>query len=250
MSDAALFYTGLVAEAYAALKAETFDPQRYADFVERAGQPALEVGCGDGHPLLELRDRGLDVDGVDSSEDMISRAREASAARGHTPMLVVDRMEGMRLDRRYRAIYLAGPTFELLPDDDTALAALRSFRAHLEEDGTIMVPLWLPSPTPPEDLGRSREAEDAAGTTLRYTPLSESFDTDGRTRRTQVRYERIAADAETAVVEQDWIIHAQTPATMRQLAGQADLRVTDVSPPERTLTGEPGEECVLELCPA
>lgn len=247
MNEAAQFYTGLVAEAYAALKAETFDPQRYADFVEQAGQPALEVGCGDGHPLLELCDLGLAVDGVDSSADMIARARVEAASRGHRPTLVVAAMESMRLQRRYRSIYLAGPTFELLPDDETALAALRSFHSHLQNGGTVMIPLWLPAPTPPEDLGRSRETTDEAGTTLRYTPLSETFDADGRTRRTRVRYERITADGTRERVEKDWIIHAQTPATMRDLADRAGLHLLDVSPPAADLTGEAGEEFVIRL---
>ena len=48
MTDPADFYTGLVAEAYSALKAQTFDPTVYAAFVRAHGQPGLEVGCGAG----------------------------------------------------------------------------------------------------------------------------------------------------------------------------------------------------------
>ncbi|WP_407061585.1 methyltransferase domain-containing protein [Actinomadura napierensis] len=46
----------------------------------------MELGCGDGDPLLELRRRGLDVDGVDSSADKLERlgrrARESPFAGG------------------------------------------------------------------------------------------------------------------------------------------------------------------------
>jgi len=38
------FYTGVVAEMYRHLRSETFDPERYAAFVERSGEPALELG--------------------------------------------------------------------------------------------------------------------------------------------------------------------------------------------------------------
>lgn len=51
------FYTGIVAELYRHLRAETFDAEPYARFVERSGEPALELGCGDGDPLLDLRAR-------------------------------------------------------------------------------------------------------------------------------------------------------------------------------------------------
>ncbi|MGW2161297.1 class I SAM-dependent methyltransferase [Nonomuraea sp. NPDC001699] len=118
--DPADFYTGIVAELYGPLKSFTQDPEPYAAFVERAGVPALELGCGDGDPLLELRHRGLEVDGVDSSADMLERLRRRAGEQGVTADLFHQRMESLDLPRRYRAIFLAGPTFTLLPDDATA----------------------------------------------------------------------------------------------------------------------------------
>ena len=44
-------------------------------------------------------------------------------------------MEAMELPRPFRSIYLAGPTFNLLVDDDTAWRALARIRAHLEPEG-------------------------------------------------------------------------------------------------------------------
>lgn len=42
----------------------------------------------------------------------------------------------MDLGRRYRSIYLAGPTFELLPNE-TARRAMEAFRLHLAPGATI-----------------------------------------------------------------------------------------------------------------
>lgn len=53
--DAADFYTGLVAELYHPLKAHSFDAAPYRSLIERWGEPALELGCGDGEPLLDLQ---------------------------------------------------------------------------------------------------------------------------------------------------------------------------------------------------
>src|SRR4051794_31259978 len=36
----------------------------------------LEIGCGAGHMLPDLLDRGLEVDAIDLSEQMVGRARE------------------------------------------------------------------------------------------------------------------------------------------------------------------------------
>lgn len=112
----------------------------------------------------------------------------------------------MGLGRRYRCIYLAGPTFELLPDDVTARRALEAFRRHLAPGGTIMILLWIPSPTPACALGLTREATDEARTLLRLTPLSEEFDAIARTRRTSVGVRLCVGDASTTSMRrQTWV---------------------------------------------
>jgi hypothetical protein len=67
---------------------------------------------------LTLRERGLDVEGVDSSSDMLARCRAAAAERGLTVTVHCQAMQDLHLDRRFRSIFLAGPTFNLLPDDN------------------------------------------------------------------------------------------------------------------------------------
>ena len=222
---AADFYTGLVAEAYARLKSADFAPEPYAAFVEAAGQPGLEIGCGDGNPLLELRRRGLDVEGVDSSADMVERCRRNAEALGLQVTVHRQLMQELSLDRRFRAIYLAGPTFNLLPDDGTAVRALRAIGDHLTEDGVALIPLCVPERTPPDELGVARTAAGQDGVLLRYTPVSEVYDEARRTRTTTTRYERItAAGAER--VEREWLLHWYSPGRFRSMCAEAGLRVT------------------------
>ncbi len=80
--SAADFYTGIVTDVYAALRSTTFDAGRYLEFVRDAGQPALELGCGDDGPFLELLRRGIDIDGVDSSQDMLDRCQAQADIEG------------------------------------------------------------------------------------------------------------------------------------------------------------------------
>src|SRR4051794_24900290 len=72
-TEASQFYTGIVAEIYAPLRSRVPDPEPYARFIAASGEPALELGCGTGDPLLDLRARGLDVEGLDASADMLAR---------------------------------------------------------------------------------------------------------------------------------------------------------------------------------
>ena len=237
--DAADFYTGIVVNAYAHLKSQNFDAGRYARFVSEVGQPGLELGCGDGQPLLTLIGAGLEVEGLDSSADMLTACRANAETLGLSVRLHHQRIEEMRIGRRFASIYLAGPTFNLLPDDNTAIAALQAIGDHLDQDGAALVPLWIPEPTPPIELGRSREATQPDQIMLRYTALHERLDSEARTRTTTVRYERLRPDAPPIgkahrtlggvrtreMVERDWVLHWHTPDGFRRLCGRAGVNV-------------------------
>ena len=230
--DPALFYTGLVAELYAPLRAAgPPDPEPYARFIAASGQPALELGCGDGDPLLDLRARGIDVEGLDSSPDMLARCRVAAAERGVAVTLHHMSMASMELPRRYRSIYLAGPTFNLLTDDDAAWHALARVRAHLEPQGSALIPLFVPGPVPAGAIGvpRTHVTEDAV--TMRVTVLSSARDEAARLQTTVLRYELESPDRLLSE-DRPWVLHWHSQEGFRQLAGDAGFLVGDVVAPD------------------
>ncbi len=225
--EPANFYSGIVVDVYATLKASAFDPEPYIQFVRAHGSPGLEIGCGDGEPLLDLCAAGLEVDGVDSSLDMVRRCRRNAHQRGVRTTVFHQRAEALSLSRKYAAIYFAGPTFNLLPDDATALQSLMRIGEHLTGDGAALIPLWVPGPTSESELGKPRSSQDEAGVELRYTPLSETYDKDQRTRITSARYERVT-DGASEVADREWLIHWQTPTSMRHLFDAAGLDVVSM----------------------
>lgn len=196
-------------------------------FVAAHGEPGLKIGCGDGHWLLNLRAEGLEVEGVDSSADMLQRCRENALRRGIEVRLHHERVEDLHLGRRYPSIYFAGPTFTLLPDDRTAPRALAAIRRHLSDDGMALIPLWVPAPTPVEELGVCRSDDDGLGVEVRYTPLSERTDPVSRTRVTSTRYERVTA-TDHHIAEREWIIHWQTPASFRRACRESGLDIVEL----------------------
>ena len=75
-------YRGLMAEAWDVLRGDTSDwPDRqlYLTAIEHYGQPVLDVGCGTGRLLLDYLARGIDIDGVDNSPEMLELWRAPSA---------------------------------------------------------------------------------------------------------------------------------------------------------------------------
>ncbi|MFH8347785.1 SDR family oxidoreductase [Streptomyces sp. NPDC018045] len=226
--DPADFYTGLVAEAYAPLRSFSPDPEVYAAFVREVGGPALELGCGDGDPLLALRRGGLDVEGVDSSADMLERCRRRADEASVAVTVHHQRMEALCLSRRFRAVFLAGPTFNLLPGDSVAEAALHRIRRHLVDGGSALIPLHIPAPAPVGRAGQVRTALAADGAELRFSVVSEERDVTARTRTALLRYERHGTDG-TTVVERPWLLHWYTRSGFEKLAAGAGLRTVSVT---------------------
>lgn len=236
--DPAEFYTGVVPSVYTALRGSHYSAERYLQFVKTAGSPALELGCGDAGPFYDLVRAGVDVEGVDSSLDMVRRGRDRLAQENLVAKIHHDRMETLHLGRRFRSVYLAGPTFNLLPDDHRAMLALRTIARHLHAEGAALVPLWVPAPTPSGQFGTTRESSDGS-TRMRYTVLSEEYDAARRVRTTSVRYE-LHTGGRSIVQDRNWIIHWYERADFEQLAQEAGLTVrwepTDGELIEATLT--------------
>lgn len=218
------FYTGLVAKMYRHLRSEEFDPDPYARFVRRYGEPALELGCGDGDPLLDLVALGLEVDGLDASPDMLARCRTFAAERQLEVNLHLATFETMNLGKKYRSIYFAGATFCLLGDDEVALAALKQIAAHLEPGGAALVPLWIPGPPTQDASGNVRAVTQSDGSVMTLTTLSTRHDAALRLQTTRLRYE-LSLGHKHESVERDWIIHWFDQPTFQRMAESVGLRI-------------------------
>jgi SAM-dependent methyltransferase len=250
-SEPSQFYTGIVAEIYAPLRSSVPEVEPYARFIAGSGEPALELGCGTGDPLLDLRARGLDVEGLDSSADMLARCRAAADARGLSVVLHEQRMETMHLERRYRSIFLAGPTFNLLPDDATARCALERMRAHLDDGASALIPLFVPQPMPVEQLGRAREHVTSDGRRMAVATVSESRDIAERRQTSVLRYElRSVGTTEVEVVERPWVLHWHTVEGFRTLAATAGLATRSVRRPDGAFATQTDNAFVFHLVPA
>jgi SAM-dependent methyltransferase len=140
-------YDGWVAEAYELFMphdAAYGDERYFHRRLERAGGRALELACGTGRLLLRFVAAGIDVEGIDSSADMLAICRRNAAARGVDPILHERDIAPLALGTTYRTIYCPAGSFMLLVDRDVALDAMRSYLDHLEPGGTLYLSLAVP----------------------------------------------------------------------------------------------------------
>lgn len=237
-------YRGFKATFWDLLRGDTStwpDKPFYRAAILRAGQPALDVGCGTGRLLLDFLAEGIDIDGIDNSPEMLALCREKAQQRGLQPALFEQAMEELHLPRRYRTILVPSSSFQLVTDLSAAAEVMRRFFQHLEPGGTLVMPfmlLWTgPAPTSVEWRPNGEALRPEDGAIVRRWSRS-TFDLVNQLEHTEDRYE-VTRGGEVVASE----VQARSPATrwytdeqaiaLYQAAGLADIRVV------RGFTDEP-----------
>jgi SAM-dependent methyltransferase len=139
-------WLGLAAQAWDPSGGDTLQPDSVAirTIIDANPGPALDVGCGTGRLLLRYLAAGLDVDGVDTSADMLAICREKAAAQGLSPRLYQQAMQDLDVPRTYQTIFIPCGSFCLITDRGQAFEALRRFHRQLNPGGMLVFNLFWP----------------------------------------------------------------------------------------------------------
>ena len=223
--DPTQFYTGLVADAYAPLRGTVAPIDPYLRFVQRYGEPALEIGCGHGEPLLDLVATGLDVTGLDSSSDMLARCQAAADQRGLHVTLACQSMEAMQLHRQFAAIYFAGPTFQLVVDLRAASETLSRIATHLTPEGRALVPLFVPQPPAERPPTTWKEHETDSGQILAVRTVSVDYRAAERRIDSVLEYRKGPQNAPEEVLTRTWSLRWYSEGEFEAMAQTAGLKV-------------------------
>jgi len=110
---------------------------------ELAGdRPAFELGIGTGRIALPLRERGVEVHGVDLSAAMLARLR-AKPGGDQIPSHQGD-FATIRLTERFGLVYLVFNTIMNLTSQDEQVSCFRTAADHLLPGGYFVVEVMLP----------------------------------------------------------------------------------------------------------
>ncbi len=142
-----------------ALTAELYDsvvPYRerpdVSFFVEAArasGGPVLEVGCGTGRVLIPTARAGIEITGMDLSQEMLSVCQhrleaESAEVRSRTRLVRAD-MRSFAISKTFRLVTLPFRPFQHLLTVPDQIACLDCLRNHLEQDGRLILDVFNPS---------------------------------------------------------------------------------------------------------
>jgi SAM-dependent methyltransferase len=129
-------------------KADLRDVPFYVDLAGRVGGPVLEIGCGTGRVLLEVAARGIEIEGLDASEDQLRvlQAKLDTSSPGTSNQIRLHHadMRDFALHRRFRLITAPFRPVQHLYSLADQIAAFRAIRKHLLPEGCFAFDAFYP----------------------------------------------------------------------------------------------------------
>jgi SAM-dependent methyltransferase len=119
------------------------------------GGPLLEFGVGTGRLAVPLAEKGLEVVGVDVSEDMLAELEK----KGSTVTPVVGDMATVSLEREFAVVYIAFNSIFVLPTQQDQVRTFRNAAAHLRPGGRFVLETTVGATAKPGDTSRFRVAK-------------------------------------------------------------------------------------------
>lgn len=107
--------------------------------------PALELGIGSGRVARPLAERGIEVDGIEVSANMIELLKRTVA--GLPIQIFQGDFADMTPPRRYKLIYCVWSTFFLLRTRDAQQCALDRIAHALDHGGVFIIETYVPQGT-------------------------------------------------------------------------------------------------------
>lgn len=135
-------------------ESETEDAVSFlSTMLEGTGGRLLELGSGTGRLLVPLAERGLDVQGIELSPEMVARMHEKPGGEA-IPVLVGD-MASFQLPERFDVVLLAYNTLFSIVSQERQVECLRAAAEHLAPGGKLVIECYAPYPMtklPPKNV--------------------------------------------------------------------------------------------------
>lgn len=110
------------------------------------GGRALELAVGTGRIALPLRERGIEVVGIDASREMVERLRKKPG--GDRIGVTIGNFRDVAVDGPFRLVFVVFNTFFALLTQEDQVACFRNVADRLTKDGLFLIEAFVP------DLGR------------------------------------------------------------------------------------------------
>jgi SAM-dependent methyltransferase len=195
------------------------DPAPAVEFLAdlAGGGPLLELAVGTGRVALPLAARGLTVEGIEASPEMVAHLR---AKPGGTAIpVVLGDIADVPVTGPYRLVYLVFNTLFNLVDAGRQADCFRNVARVLAPSGAFVVEAFVPDPA---DFDRDEQLEVRKVTEDSVTLRVHQYD---RAAQTFIR-QTIVIDGD-GVRLKPFAMHYRWPEQIDELASSAGLRLTE-----------------------
>jgi SAM-dependent methyltransferase len=120
------------------------DTEYYTRLLSEVRGRILEPAAGTGRILIPLLEAGLDVEGLDTSPQMLAICRQHCQDRGLDPVLHEADMTTFTQPGAYQAVIIPAGSITLLDGPQATAAALRCFHQSLAPSGRLIIDIPAP----------------------------------------------------------------------------------------------------------
>ena len=106
---------------------------------------ALELGIGTGRIALPLSAKNVEVHGIDSSTEMISRLQAKPGAERLT--VTQGDFAEVEVEGRFALVYVVFNTIFMLPTQEAQVQCFRNVASHLTDNGCFLIEAFIPDLT-------------------------------------------------------------------------------------------------------
>ena len=137
-------YGDRIASIYDELWGELLDPAPTVDALAElaGGGRALELAIGTGRVALPLKERGVEVHGIDISEAMVERLR--GKVGGEDIPVAMGDFADVDVDGKFELIFIVFNTFFALTTQEDQVRCFHNVAAHLTDDGVFAMEGFVP----------------------------------------------------------------------------------------------------------
>jgi SAM-dependent methyltransferase len=139
-------YGERIAEVYDELYETLFDTEGAVEFLAALakGERALELGIGTGRIAVPLKERGVEVHGIDASEAMIEKLR-AKPGGEEIPVTMGDFAE-VKAEGDFALVYIPFNTLFALTTLEDQVRCFRNAASRLTPRGKFVIEVFVPDP--------------------------------------------------------------------------------------------------------
>jgi len=140
-------YGDAIADVYDDWYQGRFDIDVAVEFLAElaGGGRALELGVGTGRVALPLAECGVEVVGIDASEQMVAKLRKKTG--GDRIPIVMGDFADVAVDGLFRLIYIPFTTLFALPSQAEQMRCMDNVAVHLQPDGFFAFDAFVPDLT-------------------------------------------------------------------------------------------------------